>query len=172
MTVMTIAEATGTVAPAYEPSGLALVPDLTPVRAGTPDRPDRTCVAPLPGQDGQVGDVELCGNVLGRNGATRRARTGQRFCSDDCQRRGRRHERTIVTADYAQMARRVIRKLGERAATDFDDLAAVAEVARAADDALRQAVTAIRASRPDVSWAYIGDMLGITRQGAQQRFGK
>jgi hypothetical protein len=70
------------------------------------------------------------------------------------------------------MAHRVIRKLGERAATDFDDLTAVAEVAKAADEALRAAVTAIRASRPDVSWAYIGELLGVTRQGAQQRFGK
>lgn len=169
MTVATIAETAGTVAP-YAPSGLALVPDLTPVRTGKPARPDRTCVAPLPGLAGDVGEVVLCGAILGKNGATRRARHGQRFCSDECQRRGQRHERFTETEAYGRMAARIVRSYGRRAATAFDQLGQLAEVARAADEALRVAVAGAR--EQGLSWTVIGEQFGITRQAAQQRFGK
>ncbi len=178
MTVM-IAETAGQISD-YVPAGtLALVPDLAPVKVQA--KPARYCEGPLTCLDragratfitDPAGHVIRCGAILGAKGATRRARTGIRYCSDECQRRGRRETRVTETADYARMARRVITKLAERGATEFDQLAEIAAVAKAADAALRAAVKGIRVEHPDVSWAVIGDMLGISRQGAQQRFGK
>jgi hypothetical protein len=68
------------------------------------------------------------------------------------------------------MATRVIRKLGQRVGTDFDQLGELAEIAAAADQAMRVAVSVMR--ERGLSWALIGDQLGITRQAAQQRFGR
>ena len=151
----------------YVPSNfIVLVPDLTPVKVSRrPARPDRTCQA-------RLADGELCAAVLGKNGATRRARTGQRFCSDECQRAGRRQERKTTTSDYIAMTGRMVARLPERVARDFDDLTELAAIAKAADAALHAAVTGIRARDDKVSWTMIGDLLGLTRQGAQQRFGK
>jgi hypothetical protein len=181
MTAMT-AETAGTELDRYVPTGtLALVPDLTPVERAPRPRRHRRCEGPLVTRDrkGRAqfvvdpdGHTVFCHAPLGLDGETPRARRGLRYCSDECQRRGQRLTRRTETADYAAMATRVIAKLGDRVGTDFDQLGELAQVAKAADAALRTAVTAIRATRDDVSWAEIGAMLGITRQGAQQRFGK
>jgi len=168
----------------YRPSGIvALVPDLTPVEVRPkPARKVRRCEGPLTTVDRKGrpvvvqtpdGHTVFCHRPLGLAGTDPRARRGLRYCSDECQRRGQRHGRVTETYDYARMAKRIVTKLGNRVAdADFDALADMAEVAQAADAALHAAVAGIRASRPDVSWAVIGDMLGITRQAAQQRFGK
>jgi hypothetical protein len=155
---MNITQTAGTEIAAYAPSGvLALVPDLTPVRVA-PAKPVKHCQAPA------------CETVIGSHGDTPRARLGRRFCSDTCQRAGRRHERKTETADYTRMATRMIRKLGQRVGTDFDQLGELAEIAAAADQAMRVAVSVMR--ERGLSWALIGDQLGITRQAAQQRFGR
>lgn len=156
MTIM-IAETAGTPT-AYIPTGtLALVPDLTPVKVKAP-RPVQHCEAPQ------------CDTVIGARGLTPRARKGRRFCSDDCRRAGRRAERFTETADYGLMAARVVRSYGRRVAVKFDELGPLAEIVRAADEALRAGVAGARAE--GLSWTVIGEQLGITRQAAQQRFGK
>ncbi|MCP2335134.1 hypothetical protein [Actinomadura rupiterrae] len=50
------------------------------------------------------------------------------------------------------------------------EVAAAAEAVRRADDHLRAAVEAARASGR--TWQEVGDALGITRQAAFQRFGR
>lgn len=50
-------------------------------------------------------------------------------------------------------------------------MADLIDLHRAVDDALEVAVKAQRASYGR-SWGWIGDALGMTRQGAQQRFGE
>lgn len=49
-------------------------------------------------------------------------------------------------------------------------LAPAGECARALDASIRGQVDELR--RRGVSWARIGDVLGVTRQAAQQRFGR
>jgi uncharacterized NAD(P)/FAD-binding protein YdhS len=71
----------------------------------------------------------------------------------------------------AQAVRRVIRAHGVKVATtgvehDLEELAALRDDL---DSAIRTAVAGLRAR--DVSWAGIGDALGVTRSAAYQRFG-
>lgn len=141
----------------YQPSGLALVPDLTPVKVKAP-KPVKHCEGPD------------CDAILGAGGLTSRARKARRFCSDKCLRAGHRAERATETSDYGQMALRIVNSYGRRVATDFDELGTLAEIAAAAEQAMRTAVQSMRAG--GLSWALIGDQLGITRQAAQQRFSK
>jgi hypothetical protein len=71
---------------------------------------------------------------------------------------------------YAAFARRVIAAYSRRIAAG--DIDAITEMARLADDldaAIRCAVTGLRSR--GYSWAEIGTRLGVTRQGAQQRWG-
>lgn len=51
----------------------------------------------------------------------------------------------------------------------LDELAELAALRDAADDALHRAV--MQLSRQGFSWAQIGDQLGVTRQAAHARFG-
>ena len=55
------------------------------------------------------------------------------------------------------------------AAGDIDAIADMATAAGELDDAMRQAVTGLRAK--GYSWAEIAARLGVTRQAAQQRWG-
>jgi hypothetical protein len=54
--------------------------------------------------------------------------------------------------------------------TAADNLKRARRRVEAADQALREAVT--QARRDGASWADVGAVLGITRQSAQQRFGR
>jgi hypothetical protein len=73
--------------------------------------------------------------------------------------------------EYAAFARRVIRAWGRRvAAGDIDAISDMAAAARELDDAMRRAVAGLRAK--EYSWAEIAARLGVTRQAAQQRWGK
>ena len=72
--------------------------------------------------------------------------------------------------EYAAFLRRVINAYSRRVASG--DIEAITTMARLADhleDATRQAITGLRES--GYSWADIAMRLGITRQGAQQRWG-
>ena len=77
----------------------------------------------------------------------------------------------VENDEYAAFLRRIIRAYSRRVATgDIDALTEMAAVAADFDTAIRDAVTGLRASH-GYSWAEIAARLGITRQGAQQRWG-
>ena len=82
----------------------------------------------------------------------------------------KRRYRIVENDEYAAFLRRVINAYSRRVASG--DIEAITTMARLADhleDATRQAITGLRES--GYSWADIALRLGITRQGAQQRWG-
>jgi hypothetical protein len=82
-----------------------------------------------------------------------------------------RRRRPVENDEYASFVRRVIRGYARRvAAGDVDALADMTGLATELDAAITEAVTGLRAAR--YSWAEIGDRLGVTRQAAQQRWGR
>ena len=82
-----------------------------------------------------------------------------------------RRRRSVENDEYASFIRRVICAYARRvAAGDADALAAMAGLATELDDAIRQAVSGLR--QAGYSWAEIAARLGVTRQAAQQRWGR
>ncbi|SMQ73447.1 hypothetical protein [Agreia sp. VKM Ac-1783] len=78
----------------------------------------------------------------------------------------------VETEEYLSMLRRMIRAGGRRVAqADEPELAALMSLRAELDDAIVTAVTGQRAEL-ERSWAWVGSALGITRQAAQQRYGK
>ena len=81
-----------------------------------------------------------------------------------------RAPRVVENDEYAAFLRRVIRAYSRRVASgDIEAITAMARLAGDLEDATRQAITALNDF--GYSWADIGMRLGITRQGAQQRWG-
>ena len=77
----------------------------------------------------------------------------------------------VENDEYAAFLRRIIRAYGRRVATgDIDALTEMAAVPADFDTAIRDAITGLRAGH-GYSWAEIAVRLGITRKGAQQRWG-
>lgn len=73
--------------------------------------------------------------------------------------------------DYYAFARRLARAFGRRvAASDPDDLALLLSLRDEVDEAIGTAVRAQRAA--GFSWAEIAAPLAMTKQAAQQRWGK
>ena len=82
----------------------------------------------------------------------------------------KRPYRVVENDEYAAFLRRVIRAYSRRvAAGDIEAITTMAALAGHLQDATRQAVTGLR--QTGYSWADIALRLGITRQGAQQRWG-
>jgi DNA-directed RNA polymerase specialized sigma24 family protein len=82
----------------------------------------------------------------------------------------KRRSRVIENDEYAAFLHRVIRAYSRRVATgDIEAITAMAALADELQDATRQAITGLR--QFGYSWADIAARLGITRQGAQQRWG-
>lgn len=82
-----------------------------------------------------------------------------------------RREKGSDHGDYAGMVRRIVRAYGRRIAdSDPDDLALILSVRAELDTAIDQAVAGMRAN--GFSWAEIAAPLGMSRQAAQQRWGK
>jgi len=82
----------------------------------------------------------------------------------------KRPYRVVENDEYAAFLRRVIRAYSRRvAAGDIEAITTMANLADHLEDATRQAITGLRES--GYSWADIAMRLGITRQGAQQRWG-
>jgi hypothetical protein len=82
----------------------------------------------------------------------------------------KRRYRVVENDEYAAFLRRVIRAYSRRvAAGDIEAITTMAALADHLEDATRQAITELNAF--GYSWADIGMRLGITRQGAQQRWG-
>ena len=73
--------------------------------------------------------------------------------------------------EYAAFARRVLRAYARRIATgDVEALTLMTGLAEEIDTAISQAVAGLRGF--GYSWAEIGSRLGVTRQAAQQRWGR
>ena len=82
----------------------------------------------------------------------------------------KRPYRVVENDEYAAFLRRVIAAYSRRvAAGDIEAITDMARLAGHLEDATRQAITGLRQS--GYSWADIAMRLGITRQGAQQRWG-
>ena len=82
----------------------------------------------------------------------------------------KRPYRAVENDEYAAFLRRVIAAYSRRvAAGDIEAITTMAALADHLEDATRQAITGLRGF--GYSWADIAMRLGITRQGAQQRWG-
>jgi hypothetical protein len=82
----------------------------------------------------------------------------------------KRRSRVVENDEYAAFLRRVIRAYSRRvAAGDIEAITDMAALAGHLDHAIRDAITGLRCD--GYSWADIALRLGITRQGAQQRWG-
>lgn len=84
----------------------------------------------------------------------------------------KRAKREVETMEYLGMARRLIKRGGERVAESGDEpeLAGLASLRDELDAAVQLAVDGWIANGR--SWADVGRALGTTRQGAYQRYGK
>ena len=84
----------------------------------------------------------------------------------------KRRTRVVVENDqYAAFVRRVIAAYSRRvAAGDIDAISDMTGIAAELDEAISHAVTGLRSA--GFSWADIAARLGVTRQAAQQRWGR
>ena len=90
--------------------------------------------------------------------------------SDNTPLTAKRRTRVVENDEYAAFLRRVIAAYSRRvAAGDIEAITTMAALADHLDTAIRQAITGLR--NYGYSWAEIAARLGITRQGAQQRWG-
>ena len=79
--------------------------------------------------------------------------------------------RLVENGEYAAFARRVLRAYARRVADgDVEALTLMLGLSAEIDTAITEAVKGLRAF--GYSWAEIGSRLGITRQAAQQRWGR
>ena len=82
----------------------------------------------------------------------------------------KRRTRVVENDQYAAFLRRVIGAYSRRvAAGDIEAITTMARLSDELQDATRQAIIGLR--QVGYSWADIALRLGITRQGAQQRWG-
>jgi hypothetical protein len=82
----------------------------------------------------------------------------------------KRRTRAVENDDYAAFVQRVLRAYSRRvAAGDIEAITALAATADQIDNAIRDAITGLRAI--GYSWADIALRLGVTRQAAHQRWG-
>jgi hypothetical protein len=83
----------------------------------------------------------------------------------------KRRSRVVENDQYAAFLRRVIAAYSRRvAAGDIEAITDMANLAGHLDTAIRDAIGGLRRDH-GYSWADIAARLGITRQGAQQRWG-
>lgn len=83
-----------------------------------------------------------------------------------------RPKRYTETADYLDMVGRMIRAAGPRVGrADMDELHQLLRLRDELDQVIDQAVQAVR-ENGGYSWAAIGEAAGMTRQAAQQRWGR
>jgi hypothetical protein len=83
----------------------------------------------------------------------------------------KRRRPVTENSEYATFARRILRAYSRRIATgDVESLTLLINLSGDINDAIQQAVNGLRAT--GYSWAEIGTRLAITRQAAQQRWGR
>jgi hypothetical protein len=77
----------------------------------------------------------------------------------------------VENREFNAFARRIIRAYGKRVAEgDVDALPELIELSASLDEAITNAVKGLRAF--GYSWTEIADRVGMSRQAAQQRWGK
>ncbi|SDL04813.1 hypothetical protein SAMN05216298_2459 [Glycomyces sambucus] len=77
----------------------------------------------------------------------------------------------VENKDFNAFARRIIRAYGRRVAEgDVDALPELIQLSASVDEAITNAVKGLRSF--GYSWSEIADRIGMTRQAAQQRWGK
>jgi hypothetical protein len=82
-----------------------------------------------------------------------------------------RRRRPVENDEHARFVRRVMRAYARRVeAGDIDALADMTVLATELDEAIAQAVIGLREA--GYSWAEIAARLGVSRQAAQQRWGR
>jgi hypothetical protein len=82
-----------------------------------------------------------------------------------------RRRRAVENDEYARFVRRVVRAYARRVASgDVDALTDMTGLAAELDEAIGQAVIGLR--QAGYSWAEIAVRLGVSRQAAQQRWGR
>src|SRR4051794_14346836 len=82
-----------------------------------------------------------------------------------------RRRRVVENDEFAAFARRIVRAYGRRVATgDVEALAELVALSADIDQAITDAVNGLRGF--GYSWAEIAARLGVTRQAAQQRWGR
>lgn len=78
---------------------------------------------------------------------------------------------SVETPEFLGMVRRMLRAAGRRVAQgDEVELSALADLKDEVDGVIGQAVAAWRTQGR--SWATIGEALGVSKQAAQQRYGR
>ena len=82
----------------------------------------------------------------------------------------KRRRRETSAEEFGAFARRIMRRLGERASVDEVALDQLVLMAHEAEEALRLAVVERKAD--GATWETIGGYLGVSKQAAQMRFGK
>jgi hypothetical protein len=84
----------------------------------------------------------------------------------------RRERRYVETEEYVAFIHRILRALGTRVGdADVEMLRGLADLPGLVEGLLTETVERLRTGH-GYSWADIGRALGITRQAAQQRFGR
>lgn len=78
----------------------------------------------------------------------------------------------VELSEYASMARRILRGWARRFSSEGDEqeLMQLLDLRYELDVAIRRAIIEIRGRGEDVSWTTIGDMAGISRQAARQKW--
>lgn len=83
----------------------------------------------------------------------------------------RRRARWRDNAEFGQMVARMLAAYGRRVGgADMEDLAQLVELRAELDQIIGGAIAGVRAA--GYSWADVGEVLGVTRQAAQQRWGQ
>lgn len=80
----------------------------------------------------------------------------------------RRH---VDDDEFAAAARRFVKALGRRAGGNISTLRFLSGMSDLVEELTTQAVFDLRREPVCASWSEIGEVLGISRQAAQQRFG-
>ena len=85
-------------------------------------------------------------------------------------RRPARKSRYVDAIDFLGMVRRIVKAAGQRVGSaDVDELQALVAIRADLDTAIVEAVRGLR--RSGVTWQDVGDVLGTSRQAAEQYFG-
>lgn len=75
-------------------------------------------------------------------------------------------------ADVAQMIGRMIRSYGRRVSyADVEDLRDLLDLAEVLDETIAATIAELR-ERHGMSWRWVAEATGTTRQAAQQRYGR
>lgn len=86
---------------------------------------------------------------------------------------GKRPKREVENAEYLAMVRRILRAMGSRVGDgDLDTLAEMLALREELDERIAETVRSLHGEKWQYSWAQIGRAVGITRQAAQQRWGR